>query len=77
MAYFTIYNLWTCWNIVNPYVKATYSELYAELRKEYKENKKVNYELLNDDLLFESNEHSKYPCEETKKLKLIITKITN
>lgn len=55
---------------VNPYVKATYSELYAKLRKEYKENKKVNYELLNDDLLFESNEHSKYPCEETKKLKI-------
>ena len=37
---------------VDPYYKATLTEFYNNLRKEYKENKKENYELLNDDLLY-------------------------
>ena len=37
---------------VNPYYKAAYAELYKNLRKDYKKNKKYNYEQLNDEILF-------------------------
>lgn len=37
---------------VNPYYKACFTEVYAEIRKEYKDNRKEKHELLNDELLF-------------------------
>lgn len=46
---------------VTPYYTATYTELYNLLRKDYIENKKYNYELLNDEKLFEENDLDKYP----------------
>ena len=46
---------------VTPYYAATTAELYEVLRKDYIENKKYNYELLNDEKLFEKNELEKYP----------------
>lgn len=52
---------------VSPYYKATYTELYIKLRKEYIEKQKYNYELLNDEKLYEENELEKYPNEEKKK----------
>ncbi len=52
---------------VNPYYKICYTELYIKLRKEYIENKKYNYELLNDYKLYEENELDKYPKEEIER----------
>ena len=47
---------------VSPYYTATEVELYAFLRKEYIENKKYGYELLNDTKLYEENpETASYP----------------
>ena len=46
---------------VTSYRTATYTELYNVLRKDYIKNKKYNYELLNDEKLFEENELNKYP----------------
>ena len=46
---------------VTPYYASTIAELYEVLRKDYIENKKYNYELLNDEKLFEENELEKYP----------------
>lgn len=46
---------------VTPYYASTIAELYEVLRKDYIENKKYKYELLNDEKLFEENELEKYP----------------
>lgn len=46
---------------VSPYYAATNTELYTELRKDYKEKQKYNFELLNDDRLFEDNNLEQYP----------------
>lgn len=40
---------------VSPYYTATCTELYVTLRKEYIENKKYGYELLNDEALYMEN----------------------
>ena len=40
---------------VSPYYTATCTELYVTLRKEYIENKKYGYELLNDEALYMDN----------------------
>ena len=40
---------------VSPYYTATCTELYVTLRKEYIENKKYSYELLNDEALYMEN----------------------
>lgn len=55
---------------VTPYYASTIAELYEVLRKDYIENKKYNYELLNDEKLFEENELEKYPdkYESAKKI---------
>ena len=59
---------------VSPYYTATEVELYAFLRKEYIENKKYGYELLNDTKLYEENpETASYPDAfefERKKIKI-------
>lgn len=44
----------------NPYYTASIVEFYAEVKKEYKENKQENYELLNDPYLMENPED--YEC---------------
>ena len=46
---------------VSPYYSVSYTQLYEILRKEYIENKKYNYKLLNDEKLFEENDLDKYP----------------
>lgn len=47
---------------VSPYVKSTYTALYETLRKDYIENKRYNYEMLNDNVLFDrSLLKEKYP----------------
>ena len=46
---------------VTPYYSATYVELYSLLRKEYIENKKYKFELLNDEKLFEESDLLQYP----------------
>ena len=48
---------------VTPYYHATYAEIYSLLRKDYIENKKYKYELLNDEKLFEENDLLQYPDE--------------
>ncbi len=48
---------------VTPYYSATYAEMYSLLRKDYIENKKYKYELLNDEKLFEENDLLQYPDE--------------
>ena len=53
---------------VNPYYRATNTELYNILREEYIKNRKYKFELLNDEKLFEDNELESYP-EETKNKK--------
>lgn len=58
---------------VTPYYYATYAELYNSLRKEYIENKKYKFELLNDEKLFEENKLDTYPDlyeKERKKIKI-------
>ena len=52
---------------VTPYYKTCFTELYIKLRKEYIENKKYNYEALNDDKLYEENELEKYPKTERER----------
>lgn len=62
---------------VTPYYASTIAELYEVLRKDYIENKKYNYELLNDEKLFEENELEKYPDKyeiAKKRIKLITIK---
>lgn len=45
-----------------PYIKSTYTALYETLRKDYIENKKYNFEALNDNVLFDrSLLKQKYP----------------
>ena len=47
---------------VGPYIKSTYTALYEILRKDYIESKKYNFELLNDNLLFDRKLlKNKYP----------------
>ena len=47
---------------VNPYYKACFTEFYIELRNEYKASKKPNYELLNDEILYNKEKiKEKYP----------------
>lgn len=66
---------------VSPYYKSSYTILYETLRKEYIENKKYNYELLNDKYLYDielakkdfkdemkNGVLEKYPQERNKKL---------
>lgn len=60
---------------VSPYYTSTYTELYSQLREKYKEQQKYQYELLNDDVLFEDNELEIYPDvhdieNEKKKIKI-------
>lgn len=58
---------------ITPYYRTTYTELYNLLRKDYIEKKKYNYELLNDEKLFEENELEKYPDSyeiQRKKIKI-------
>lgn len=51
---------------VNPYYKACFTELYINLRKEYKEHKMINYEYLNDDVLYnEEVDRYEYPEDNT------------
>ena len=58
---------------VGPYYTMTYTQLYKELREEYIKNKKFNFELLNDNNLFEENELDIYPdVHELNKKKLRI-----
>lgn len=38
---------------VTPYLRCTYTELYIILREEYIKNKKYNFEMLNDELLYD------------------------
>lgn len=52
---------------VNTYTKATSAELYSKLREDYINNKKYNYELLNDEKLYSNAELTKYPDEQTRK----------
>jgi len=65
---------------VSPYYTATEVELYAFLRKEYIENKKYGYELLNDTKLYEENpETASYPDAfefERKKIKMETEELT-
>jgi uncharacterized membrane protein len=56
---------------VTPYWTATYTMLYVELRKEYIELKKYNYELLNDEKLYLKTELEKYPDVSEKKVRKI------
>lgn len=61
--------------VISPYYTATYTELYSCLRKEYKDTQKYQFELLNDESLFEENELEVYPdileLENEKKKKKI------
>lgn len=52
---------------VTPYYKTCFTELYIRLRKEYIDNKKYNYEALNDIKLYEENDLDKYPTPEKNK----------
>ena len=56
---------------VTPYYSAIYAELYNKLRKDYIENKKYKYELLNDEKLFEENDLLQYPEDDIVKEKRI------
>lgn len=57
---------------VTPYVKSTYTALYEILRKEYIENKRYNYEALNDEVLFDRTHlKDKYPDYSEEKLEEI------
>ena len=56
---------------VTPYYSATFAELYIYLRKQYIENKKYKFELLNDEKLFEENGLLQYPDEENIREKRI------
>ncbi len=58
---------------VSPYYTTTITQLYFLLRKDYIENKKYKYEVLNDEKLYEENELEKYPDKyeiERKKIKI-------
>lgn len=55
---------------VNPYKKATYTELYRKLREEYKNNKMEYYELLEDDIIYPFEEKSKIKIDYNKKYEL-------
>ena len=56
---------------VTPYYSITYAELYKTLRSEYIQNKKYNFELLNDAKLYEENDLKKYPdISERPKVKI-------
>lgn len=55
---------------VVPYYTSTMAECYRKLRGEYKKQKLYNYELLNDDRLFEENDEDYYIKEKVKKSKL-------
>ena len=50
---------------VTPYYQACFTELYRVLRADYIKNKKYNYELLNDNLLFKNTKD--YPTYEIAK----------
>lgn len=54
--------------IVIPYYKSSYSEVYKFLRQKYIESNEYNFKELNDYLLYEDNNITKYPIvEENKK----------
>lgn len=55
---------------VNTYLRASYSELYVTLRNEYIKEKKADFKLLNDYKLYEENDLTKYPDEDTKKRRI-------
>ncbi len=52
---------------VNTYTKATMVELYSELRDSYIKDKKYGYEFLNDIILYNDDELTKYPDSSFKK----------
>ena len=55
---------------VNPYIRASYAELYSVLREKYIEDKNEGYELLNDNLLYVKSDLTKYPDEEKLKRRI-------
>ena len=59
---------------VTPYVKASYTQLYTILRKEYIQNKKMQYEALNDENLYENHGLLQYPDKYNKKIKIDYSK---
>ncbi len=55
---------------VNTYIRASQTELYLTLRKEYIKDQKADFKLLNDYRLYEENDLTKYPDEDTKKRRI-------
>jgi len=65
MATFGVAGIW-----VNVYTKATSAELYSVLRENYIQSKGLNFELLNDEKLFNNEELEKYPDEQIHRKKI-------